>query len=56
MFCSDGVDGKSWADRVNGSAKAFWQARNSWEPMWGQADARGMTVKRRLCGEGDDRT
>jgi len=45
-FASDGVDGKPWADKVNGSAKAFWQARNSWEPTWGQGDSRGMTVKK----------
>jgi hypothetical protein len=53
MFCSDGVDGKPWADKVNGSAKAFSQARNSWEPTWGQGDARGMMVKKvsmwRVC-------
>ncbi|KAL2015354.1 hypothetical protein VTK56DRAFT_5772 [Thermocarpiscus australiensis] len=28
-YFPDGVDGKPRADKVNGSAKAFWQARNS---------------------------
>ncbi|KAK4233070.1 concanavalin A-like lectin/glucanase domain-containing protein [Achaetomium macrosporum] len=46
-YFPDGVDGKPWADKVNGSsAKDFWKARNSWEPTWGEGDTRGMTVKK----------
>ncbi|KAK4446876.1 concanavalin A-like lectin/glucanase domain-containing protein, partial [Podospora aff. communis PSN243] len=45
-YFPDGVDGKPWADKVNGSASQFWKARSSWEPTWGEGAARGMTVKK----------
>jgi len=45
MLLRDGIAGKPWADKVNGSAKQFWEARNAWLPTWGEGDERGMTVK-----------
>jgi hypothetical protein len=45
MSHRDGVDGKPWADKENGTSLHFWNAKNAWEPTWGAGDTRGMTVQ-----------
>lgn len=44
-FFVDGEGNKPWLDRAEDSQKAFWQAKNSWLPTWGEGDTRGLTIK-----------
>ena len=44
-FWQDGKGNKPWDDGSETAAKAFYDARASWEPTWGTGDIKGMTVK-----------